>query len=234
MKPYQLIAALMQRQGLGALPLAKAMGKPKLQPQIHRFIRGEVREPARTTAEPIAAYFGIPTEAIYSEALATQVARDLDVSDAPELPQVQDKPPPQRVRVHGHVVSDEEWALLQDVRLVMSDDQLAGLRQQAALLLERAASVLESRKTSANAQPAVEALPSVYTKARWGVETPDASESRKDSTVGHKDTNQNVVTMQGTPSVGMGDRAKRAPLNLNEEAAPKKPPGGRRSSRKER
>lgn len=150
--------------------------------------------------------------------------------DAPETPQAQDKPEPQRVRVHGHVVTDEEWALLQDVRLVMSNDQLAGLRQQAALLLERAASVLESRKTAAEVSPFARPLPSVYTDATDAGETADASERRKDSTVRHEDTIQSVATLQGTSSARMGDRAKRAPLNMNEGAAAK-PRGGRRVSR---
>ena len=79
-KPYELIAALMAREGLGPLPLAKKMGRPKLQPQIHRFVNGDVASPARTTAEPLAAYFKIPTEAIYTEQAATAVARERDIS----------------------------------------------------------------------------------------------------------------------------------------------------------
>ena len=79
-KPHELIAALMAREGLGPLPLAKKMGRPKLQPQIHRFVNGEVASPARTTAEPLAAYFKIPTEAIYTEKAATAVAVERDIS----------------------------------------------------------------------------------------------------------------------------------------------------------
>lgn len=86
MKPYQLIAALMHRENLGALPLAKKMGKPALQPQIHRFMKGEVANPARTTAVPLAKFFDIPVDAIYDEKVATAVARDRDVRALPSSP----------------------------------------------------------------------------------------------------------------------------------------------------
>jgi hypothetical protein len=86
MKPHELIAALMAREGLGALPLAKKMGKPKLQPQIHRFIHGEVAEPARSTAAPLAAYFQIPIEAVYEEKTATLVANELKLTVLPVPP----------------------------------------------------------------------------------------------------------------------------------------------------
>jgi hypothetical protein len=76
MKPYQLIAALMAREGLGALPLAKKIKKPNLQPQIHRFMHGEVESPSRSTAAPIAEYFGIPVDAIYEEKIATAIAAE--------------------------------------------------------------------------------------------------------------------------------------------------------------
>lgn len=80
MKPFELIAALMHREGLGPLPLAKKIGKAKLQPQIHRFSRGEVANPDRSTAVPIAEYFHIPVEAIYDERIATEVARELGIT----------------------------------------------------------------------------------------------------------------------------------------------------------
>ncbi len=82
-KPYELIAALMHREDLGALPFAKKIGKPKLQPQIHRFIKGGVKEPARTTAAPLAAYFHLPIDAIYDEKVATAEAKRLGISALP-------------------------------------------------------------------------------------------------------------------------------------------------------
>ena len=76
-KPYELIAALMAREGIGALPLAKKIGRPELQPAIYRFSKGQVENPEPTTALPLASYFEIPMEAIYDERVATGVARGL-------------------------------------------------------------------------------------------------------------------------------------------------------------
>jgi hypothetical protein len=86
-KPYQLVAALMAREGLGPLPLAKKMGHVRLQPQIHRFSKGEVAEPAPSTAKPLAAYFKLPLEAMYDEKVATAVARERGITELPaQLP----------------------------------------------------------------------------------------------------------------------------------------------------
>lgn len=82
-KPYQLVAALMAREGMGPLPLAKKINKPALQPQIHRFVRGEVLEPSPSTAVPLATYFGLPLEAMYDEKAATAVARERGVTELP-------------------------------------------------------------------------------------------------------------------------------------------------------
>lgn len=82
-KPFELIAAMMAAEGLGPLRLAKKMNRPKLQPQIHRFTRGEVLSPSRGTAEPIAAYFGIPVDAIYDEKVATLVANERKLTVLP-------------------------------------------------------------------------------------------------------------------------------------------------------
>jgi hypothetical protein len=82
-KPYQLIAALMAREGLGPLPLARRIGKEKLQPQFHRFSKGEVANPKRTTAAPLAEYFGLPIDAIYDEKLATAIAKERGIVALP-------------------------------------------------------------------------------------------------------------------------------------------------------
>lgn len=90
MKPYELICALVvkrkisKRVGLGAYPLAVAMGKPGMQPTLQKFMRGQVANPDRTTAEPIAAFFGIPVDALYSEKLATELAATLLADDTVE------------------------------------------------------------------------------------------------------------------------------------------------------
>ena len=85
MQPHQLIAALMHAQQLRTNSLAASLRKPSLQPSIHRFLAGQVKEPARSTAEPIAAFFGIPVEALYNASEATRIAtmRGLTVVDWP-------------------------------------------------------------------------------------------------------------------------------------------------------
>lgn len=75
----------MAKEGMGALPLAKAMGRPNLQSQIYRFSKGEVLSPARATAVPLAAYFKIPTDALYDDRGATAVALERALSAPPNL-----------------------------------------------------------------------------------------------------------------------------------------------------
>lgn len=86
MKPFELVRGLMLQADLGPLPLAKKLNKPQLQPQIHRFINGDVAEPRRATALPIAEFFGIPVEALYDEKIATKIARERDIPDPPPVP----------------------------------------------------------------------------------------------------------------------------------------------------
>ena len=86
MKPHELIAALMRAQKLGALPLAKKMHLPKLQPSIYRFMRGEIASPAATTAVPLAKFFGLPLEAIYDEKVSTRIGRERDLKVVEPLP----------------------------------------------------------------------------------------------------------------------------------------------------
>jgi hypothetical protein len=82
-KPYQLIAALMARAKLGSLPLAKKMNRPELQSQIYRFSHGDVASPERTTAAPLAEFFGLPIDAIYDEKLATAIAKERGITALP-------------------------------------------------------------------------------------------------------------------------------------------------------
>lgn len=91
MKPYQLILGLMAQKGIaGALPLAKAANVPKKQPQVHRWLSGDVAEPKRATVEPIAKFFEIPVEAMYDDREATKIARDRGIPDP--LPTVDKRP----------------------------------------------------------------------------------------------------------------------------------------------
>lgn len=102
-KPYQLIAALMHAEGLGSLPFAKKLGKPGLQSQIHRFVNGGVDEPANSTAQPIAAYFKLPLEAMYQEKVATAIARERGITELPPAP-----PAPARKRKQATTPFDRD------------------------------------------------------------------------------------------------------------------------------
>lgn len=113
MKPYELIAALMQREKLGALPLAKRMNKPTLQPQIHRFINGTVANPARTTAVPLAAYFNLPVDAIYDEALATSIASERGIKALPAIAGAVKRP---RAKLTVGDLSPDEIAAVMAIR----------------------------------------------------------------------------------------------------------------------
>lgn len=76
MKPHQLLYALMSRAQIGSNALAVAIGQPGLQGQIHRWMHGLVAHPRATTAQPIAAYFSVPMEALYVEEVATKIAKE--------------------------------------------------------------------------------------------------------------------------------------------------------------
>jgi hypothetical protein len=83
MKPHALLAALMNKAGLNSNKLAKEIKRPTMQSQIYRFSKGQVLEPARNTAEPLALHFGIPVDALYNEKTATAVAKELGLSELP-------------------------------------------------------------------------------------------------------------------------------------------------------
>lgn len=75
MEPRELLRQLMKAHGLNSNSLAaKTNGKTK-QPQIHRFLSGEAKEPKRSTLEPIALYFKIPVDALFDKRIASEVAR---------------------------------------------------------------------------------------------------------------------------------------------------------------
>jgi hypothetical protein len=114
-KPHELIKALMAAEGVGAYPLAKKLSKTKnLQSQIHRFITGEVNEPARTTAEPLARHFGIPVEAIYSEREASKVARERKIGETAR----QEAPPAASHTVVEQPLAHHEAPLANAVRVL--------------------------------------------------------------------------------------------------------------------
>jgi hypothetical protein len=74
MNPRELLRALMDSAGLNPNSLSNATRGRTRQPQIHRFLTGEAKEPKRSTLLPVAEYFGIPVEALFSADEARKVA----------------------------------------------------------------------------------------------------------------------------------------------------------------
>lgn len=99
MKPHQLIHALMIDKGLdaSASKLAHRLRRPKMQPSIHRFLYGEVSNPAHKTAKPIADFFGIPVDALYDDRLATSIAHERGLKEPPALVPRTKKPATERL-----------------------------------------------------------------------------------------------------------------------------------------
>lgn len=81
MKAYEFIAWLVSQQG-GALAVARAMRRPGFQPSLHKLCAGQVASPKRSSAERIAAHFGIPVDAVYNDALATQLHAKMTGSES--------------------------------------------------------------------------------------------------------------------------------------------------------
>lgn len=104
MKPYELVYTLMTAQGLGSTDLAKKIGQPKQQPNIHKFMHGGVREPSIVLAQPIATYFGMPIEAMYYDKDATAWAKANNIEAIPV-------PEPKRRRL-GSAWLEEAFAKL--------------------------------------------------------------------------------------------------------------------------
>ena len=57
--------------------VARAMRAPGFQPTLHKICTGRVASPKRSSAERIAKHFGIPVDAVYDDALATQLYEDM-------------------------------------------------------------------------------------------------------------------------------------------------------------
>ena len=70
MEPRKLLKELMQRSQDNSNSLAVKLRGKTTQPQIYKFVEGKVREPRRSTLQPIADHYGIPIDAFYSEEIA--------------------------------------------------------------------------------------------------------------------------------------------------------------------
>ncbi|MGE0798588.1 MAG: S24 family peptidase [Lautropia sp.] len=60
----------------GLTPNSVATQAKGSQPQLHRYLSGESREPRRATLAPFARFFRVSVDAFYNEALAAQIARE--------------------------------------------------------------------------------------------------------------------------------------------------------------
>lgn len=81
MQPRELLAKLIERDGTNPTALSRITGTK--QPQIHRYLQGLVREPKRSTMEPLAKHFSIPVDALLDTLAATKTAAELGLLDKP-------------------------------------------------------------------------------------------------------------------------------------------------------
>lgn len=80
MKPAELLRLLMSRSGDTPTSLAAKVHQRTKQPQIYKYLMGIAREPRRSTLQPVADFYGIPIEALYSEKEAAKVGQQLENS----------------------------------------------------------------------------------------------------------------------------------------------------------
>ncbi len=85
MKGRELLKLLLDKRGLTANALSKALKGATKQPQIQKFLSGTAAEPRRSTLSPVAAYFDVPIDAFYDDFLADKVAYQLGLVDAAEI-----------------------------------------------------------------------------------------------------------------------------------------------------
>lgn len=69
-----LLKLLLIHHRMNPNQLATALHGKVGQPQIHKFIKGDAKEPRRSTLAPIASYFKVPLDAFYDEKLAWKYA----------------------------------------------------------------------------------------------------------------------------------------------------------------
>ena len=70
MNPRQFLQWLLDRNGENTNSLAEKLKGATTQPQIYKYLKGVSKEPKRATLAPVAAYFKIPLDALYSESEA--------------------------------------------------------------------------------------------------------------------------------------------------------------------
>jgi len=78
MEPRQLLQWLLDQHGDNSNSLAAKLKGATKQPQIHKFLSGKAKQPRHSTLEPIARYYNIPVESLYSEDEADRVFERLN------------------------------------------------------------------------------------------------------------------------------------------------------------
>lgn len=77
-----LLQRLMDHHGLNANSLSRKAEGAK-QSQIHKYLNNAIKEPKRTTLEPLALFFEIPLNAFYDPDLAQRLAQQLGLARPP-------------------------------------------------------------------------------------------------------------------------------------------------------
>jgi hypothetical protein len=131
MKAHELIYALMVKEGKNPTSLAKAIKRPTLQPQLHRFFQGEVARPEYGTAELVTKHFGLPLNAMYDEKVATAIARERGIKAVPI--------PAPKQRIKRFEPSDEASALAREF------DGYGFTGEELQAVLQQCREVMESR-----------------------------------------------------------------------------------------
>lgn len=87
MDPKELLRRILLERDLNPTSLSRLTKLATKQSQIHRYLAGAVKEPRRSTLQPVADVLGIPVEALLDEAAAASTAAALWGSgDAPGRP----------------------------------------------------------------------------------------------------------------------------------------------------
>lgn len=70
MEPRKLLQELMNRAGDNTNSLAAKLHGAVKQPQIYKFLHGQVKEPKRSNMQPVADYYKVPVDAFYDHGIA--------------------------------------------------------------------------------------------------------------------------------------------------------------------
>jgi hypothetical protein len=131
MKAHELIYALMVREGKNPTSLAKALKKPGLQGQLHRFFQGQVARPGYGTAELVTKRYHLPLEAMYDAKVATAIAKERGIKPEPI--------PASKPRIKRFEPSDEASALAREF------DGYGFTGEELQAVLQQCREVMESR-----------------------------------------------------------------------------------------